>query len=282
VADGAVPDLRRLLTSALGHAPDRAPTQALEVARAHRLPLAATAAAVGLAGSRAWADALAAEQQVASVRRTTLLGVRQALGAMTADVAVDGPPWRPVLGSDVDLLVPAALRGELVHRLVDAGLFAVGWHAAPDRAVLARTTGGSVMDVVDVQSIEMQARVRSGAPATVADVRPEVGAARVARSVAARAVVRLRDLADVEALGTDPGVAPPDPRRRPGGLLSGRLTRGWTGRRCPGRCRSTSSGSDGPCGDVRGGRPGRPHRTGGDGRCGSRSANRSRPTAPPR
>jgi hypothetical protein len=222
VAGVLVPDLRRLLTSALGRVPDRDPARALRVAQEHRLPLSLTAAATGLAGSPDWADAVAVERELAAVRAGTLQGVRRALGAMASDVAVAGPPWRPVLGSDVDLLVPATLRGELVHRLIASGLLEVGWHAGPDRAALVRTAGGSVVDLVDVEVVDPLALVRSGgrrtpgAPPELAGLCPEAEAGRLARSVAARGVVRLRDLADVEALGIDWLDVPSDPSAHSG------------------------------------------------------------------
>ncbi|SET54993.1 hypothetical protein [Geodermatophilus poikilotrophus] len=222
MAGVVVPDLGRLLAGALAQPPDREPARALRVAQEHRLPLALTAVATGLGGSPDWAAAVAAERGSAAVRAGTLEGVRRALGAIASEVAVAGPPWRPVLGSDVDLLVPAARLTETVDRLTAAGLLEVGWHAGPGRAALVRTAGGAVVDLVDVEVVDPSAleppdgRRSPGAPPDLARLRPEAEAARLARSVAARGVVRLRDLADVESLGPDRPDVPSDPSARSG------------------------------------------------------------------
>lgn len=202
------PDLRQLLTRSMGDEPSRAPGRALSLAVDHRLPLEVTAHALGLTEDPLWSVAIAGERALREVRSATRDVLERALGPVLPAVAIEGMPWRPMVGTDVDLLVPPRLFAEVRDRLIGAGLVEVGWHTGPGRVGLARLGTGDSVDLVDVET----AAESDFAPAEGegigpeeavghARLRPEVVRDRLCRAVAARQVVRLRDLADADALG---------------------------------------------------------------------------------
>src|SRR4051794_6824963 len=91
--------------------PDRAryDDRALAVAIAGRLPLRRVADALGQPDTAAWRDALATEQRSAALRQETLDALAAALGPLSTvstlpTVALATPGWRPLSGTDVDLL----------------------------------------------------------------------------------------------------------------------------------------------------------------------------------
>jgi hypothetical protein len=209
--------------------PSRAPAQALAQALQHRLPVERTALALGLAEDPVWRAAIAEERTRAEVRSGTCEVLGEALGPLAPAVAIEGMPWRPLLGTDVDLLVPPRLFAEVRERLVAAGLVEVGWHAGPGRAGLARIGADGALDLVDVESVPEEAFAPTGTggigPETAtawAGLRPEAVRDRLCRAVASRSVVRLRDLADADALDLFSAPRPTaDPEARGWELLRG-------------------------------------------------------------
>src|SRR4051812_41818479 len=155
-----MPDLLRLLASEMGEppprgSPDRAryDDRALAVAIAGRLPLRRVADALGQPDTAAWRDALATEQRSADIRQETLDALTAALGPLStvSTVALATPGWRPLSGTDVDLL--ALDLPELASRLERTGFLPVPAHDEPQRRVLVRCAGGRAVDLVDLEAV---------------------------------------------------------------------------------------------------------------------------------
>src|ERR1700712_3845660 len=153
-----MPDLTRLLVLEVGKPPARASSDwaewantALDVAVRGRLPLAAVADQLEDPDTPSWRTALAADAERSSVRRATLDAVTAALGTGCETVAVGAPAWRPLSGTDVDLLSPDVVA--TAQRLEQAGFLPVPAHDEPGRRVLVRCSAGRAVDLVDIEAV---------------------------------------------------------------------------------------------------------------------------------
>ena len=230
-----MPDILRLVVSELGEppprgSPDRARyhDRALALAVAGSLPLSAVADALGQPETDVWRDALAAEQRRDNLRRETLDAVTAALGpAPTAVLATPG--WRPLSGTDVDLL--AVDVSDLADRLERAGFLPVPAHDEAQRRVLVRCAGGRAVDLVDLEAVSPDELEPAGPGSSAGPgerwgrLTREAAVRRFRRRLAERGQVRLVDRADAEALGWDDELTRAAPGTASGGTAPGTASR---------------------------------------------------------
>jgi hypothetical protein len=154
--------------------------------------------ALGQPDTADWRDSLADDARRAAVRRATLAAVDGALSSAPGAVAVGAPAWRPLSGTDVDLLAVDVV--DVARRLESAGFLPVPAHDEPERRVLLRCAGGRAVDLVDVEVVEAADLAGAGSRLQLTS---EAAIRRFRARLAARPRPRLVDLADAEELGVD-------------------------------------------------------------------------------
>lgn len=180
-----------------------------------RLPLHILGDALGQPDTPGWQDALGAESDRSEVRRATLEAISRALGPQRATVASGAPGWRPLSGTDVDLLAPDPVA--ISRSLERAGFVPVRAHDEAGRRVLVRCAQGRAVDLVDIEACAPEALEPAGDGWS--RLTHEAAVRRFRDRLAERDRVRLVDLADAEELGVP---ASPGERRPP---AQGRRTR---------------------------------------------------------
>lgn len=216
-----VPALVAIMTAALGPEAANQPDAVLSLALQNDLPVAVVRKQfdVDVDANCAWATALAAEHESGQRRAATLRQVVVALGPLASRVAWCGREWRGGAGTDVDLVVPAAVIDDAYRRLRDGGLLALRRWETENRRVLLRIEQGSVADLVDLELGSAADIDGTATPLGIGRLTTGAAADRLCRRVATHRTVRLVDLAELQALGLDPAVL-----ARSGDALS---RRGW-------------------------------------------------------
>ncbi len=131
---------------------------------------------------------MAAEATKEVDRRATTELVVSRLGGLAPHVAWASRDWRPLAGSDVDLVVPRALLDEVTHRLSCREFIPL-----PVLATAASRTFVRLAEVVVIDRVDLEAGggpdIRTSAPGDLGRLVPAVAAGRTARRVVERGLV---------------------------------------------------------------------------------------------